>query len=84
MRGPRELVTVVIVFRPPRTHCRSCGEPFSYANVYSEAGWIETRISGLCEVCFDTMADFIARDDDGGHDDQECDGGPRGRTGSLG
>jgi len=50
--------------RAPRTHCRCCGQRFSDANVYSEAGWIETRISGLCEVCFDTVADLIARDAD--------------------
>jgi hypothetical protein len=36
--------------------CRSCRQPFSDANVYSEAGWLEVRISGLCEVCFDTLA----------------------------
>jgi hypothetical protein len=41
-------------------------------------GWIETRISGLLEVCFDTMADFFAEDDDGEYDDQERDGRPRG------
>ncbi|CAB3758458.1 hypothetical protein LMG29542_03344 [Paraburkholderia humisilvae] len=52
------------MFRPPRTRCRCCGQPFSDANVYSEAGWIETRISGLCEVCFDTIADLIAGDAD--------------------
>lgn len=52
--------------REARTHCRCrcCGQRFSDANVYSEAGWIETRISGLCEVCFDTDADLIAKDED--------------------
>ena len=41
-----------------RTRCRRCGEPFTEANVYSAAGWLETGISGLCETCFDTLADY--------------------------
>jgi hypothetical protein len=41
-----------------RTHCRRCGEPFTDANVQSEAGWLETGISGLCETCFDTLAAY--------------------------
>jgi hypothetical protein len=43
---------------PRFTHCVVCGEPFSVANVYSRAGWIETQISGQCELCFDTLADI--------------------------
>lgn len=57
--------------RPLRMQCRNCGERFSDANVYSEAGWLETRISGLCEVCFDTLADLLARDADDEHDNGE-------------
>lgn len=38
--------------------CRRCGEPFTDANVYSEAGWLETGISGLCETCFDAIAAY--------------------------
>lgn len=34
-------------------NCRSCKEPFSDKNVHSAAGWAETRISGMCEDCFD-------------------------------
>jgi hypothetical protein len=45
-----------------RTHCRRCGEPFTDANVHSEAGWLETGISGLCEVCFDTLAAYLVTD----------------------
>ena len=41
-----------------RLRCRRCGEPFTEANVYSDAGWLETGISGLCETCFDTLADY--------------------------
>ncbi|MGF6932952.1 hypothetical protein OKW41_002091 [Paraburkholderia sp. UCT70] len=55
--------------RAQRTRCRCCGQVFSDANVFSDAGWIETRISGLCEVCFDTVADLIEIENlRGGHD----------------
>ena len=33
--------------------CICCGKPFSHDNCYSLAGWKETQISGLCELCFD-------------------------------
>lgn len=36
-------------------HCISCKEPFSDSNVFSEAGWREIKISGLCERCFDEI-----------------------------
>ena len=48
---------------------RNCGERFSDSNVYSQAGWLETQISGLCEVCFDALADLITKDED---DDEPC------------
>lgn len=35
--------------------CVSCGEPFSATNVYSEAGWNEIKLSGMCEKCFDEL-----------------------------
>ena len=35
--------------------CISCGEPFSEKNVFSQAGWAETRISQTCERCFDAL-----------------------------
>lgn len=35
--------------------CISCGKPFTFDNVYSDAGWMETQISGLCELCFDAI-----------------------------
>ncbi|OYD64814.1 UNVERIFIED_ORG: hypothetical protein BDU10_7434 [Burkholderia sp. CF145] len=66
MFGPVEVVIVLAHERAPRTSCRCCGEPFSDANVYSEAGWIETKISGLCEICFDTLADLFARMEEDG------------------
>lgn len=34
-------------------HCVQCGEAFSNDNVFSQAGWKETKLSGLCERCFD-------------------------------
>ena len=35
--------------------CVKCGEPFSTKNVHTQAGWEETKISGLCEDCFDNL-----------------------------
>lgn len=35
--------------------CIECGHEFNDKNVYSEAGWRETKISGMCEVCFDEL-----------------------------
>lgn len=35
--------------------CIKCGEPFSDANVFTQEGWQETRISQVCEKCFDEM-----------------------------
>ena len=34
-------------------HCVQCGEVYSAKNVYTTDGWKETRITGLCERCFD-------------------------------
>lgn len=33
--------------------CFACGEFFSSENVFTDAGWRETEISGMCEKCFD-------------------------------
>lgn len=35
--------------------CVFCGLPFTDENVFTEAGWRETRISQICEKCFDEM-----------------------------
>lgn len=35
--------------------CIECGEPFSSKNVFTPEGWAETRISGMCESCFDNL-----------------------------
>lgn len=43
--------------------CISCGEPFKQdVNVFTELGWQETDISGLCESCFESM--FEGMDDE--------------------
>lgn len=57
-----------------RMRCRSCKQVFSDANTFTEAGWVETRISGLCEGCFDAAArvwemSLGASDDE--HDDEK-------------
>lgn len=41
--------------------CISCREPFSPNTVFTEAGWRETKISGICEACWDKM---FQEDDD--------------------
>ncbi len=37
------------------TKCFNCGEPFDDGNTYTQLGWIETQISGICECCFDSL-----------------------------
>ena len=39
----------------PAGHCYGCKEPFSDQNVHTRAGWQETKISGMCENCWDSM-----------------------------
>lgn len=39
------------------TRCVSCEQQFTDVNVYSELGWKETQISGLCETCFDEIVE---------------------------
>lgn len=41
--------------------CIQCRRPFSINNVFTEAGWREVHISGICEKCFDVM--FSEEDD---------------------
>lgn len=33
--------------------CILCDQPFTAANVFTDAGWREVRLSGMCEECFD-------------------------------
>jgi hypothetical protein len=35
--------------------CIQCREPFSDKNVFTDAGRRETKISGLCEKCWDEL-----------------------------
>jgi hypothetical protein len=37
--------------------CAICGQAFSDQNVYTELGWKEIKISGLCEDCFDRITE---------------------------
>jgi len=36
-------------------HCVSCKEVFSDKNVFTDLGWKETKISKLCEKCWDKL-----------------------------
>jgi len=47
--------------------CVACKDRFSDANCFTQAGWQETQISGLCERCFDQIC---AEEDD--EEAQEC------------
>lgn len=40
--------------QPDGRTCVQCNQAFSNDNTWSEAGWRETQISGLCERCFDS------------------------------
>ena len=37
------------------SRCINCGQSFSEKNVFTEAGWRETKISHCCEKCFDAI-----------------------------
>ena len=42
--------------------CILCKEPFTESNVYTDLGWKETQVSGMCEKCFDEC--FMDNEDD--------------------
>ena len=44
-----------ILDRRQRHVCITCAQPFTDANVYTALGWKETKISGMCEECFDDL-----------------------------
>jgi hypothetical protein len=35
--------------------CIQCNDPFTDENVYTDKGWKESQISGLCERCWNAM-----------------------------
>jgi hypothetical protein len=35
--------------------CISCKLPFTAERIKTSAGWRETQISGMCEVCYDEL-----------------------------
>ena len=39
----------------PANCCIQCKQVFSDVNVHTPAGWRETQLSRLCEVCFDAV-----------------------------
>lgn len=39
----------------PPACCVSCKQPFTDKNVFTPLGWKETKISKLCEACWDNM-----------------------------
>lgn len=53
------------------TSCVECKERFSDGNCFTQAGWEETQISGLCESCFDEIT-AEPEDDEPPEPDGEC------------
>ena len=43
--------------------CLCCRKPFSDANVFSDAGWREVKLSGMCEKCFDKLFEEAEQDE---------------------
>ena len=39
----------------PAECCVKCKQPFSDKNVRTTAGWRETKISKMCETCWDDL-----------------------------
>jgi hypothetical protein len=35
--------------------CVECNQPFTEKNVFTQAGWAETKLSQTCEACFDRI-----------------------------
>lgn len=59
-RQERQRMSVSEPLEIQRTHCICCGQRFSDDTIWSEAGWIESQVSGLCEACIDLIADVPA------------------------
>lgn len=57
-----ELTNEMIAEAAAQGKCCFCGEKFSDENVFTALGWEETKISGMCEVCFDGL--FEGMDDE--------------------
>jgi hypothetical protein len=45
----------IIADRLGKPVCLECGQPFTSSNVHTPEGWKETKLSQLCEDCFDTI-----------------------------
>lgn len=51
----QELLAVEFFGKTEAEHCVQCKQPFSDSNTHTEAGWKETKISRMCEDCFDKI-----------------------------
>ena len=43
--------------------CCMCKQPFTPSSATSPAGWRDTQIVGICEPCFDKLADAADPED---------------------
>lgn len=48
----------------PAGCCVKCKQPFSDANVHTSAGWRETKLSLMCEDCWDAAMKPLEDDDE--------------------
>lgn len=55
LAGYRSALADAIFGATPKECCVVCKQPFSNENVFTPAGWNETRISRMCEACFDRI-----------------------------
>ena len=46
------------------TKCITCNQPFSKDNVFTDAGAVETQLSGMCECCFDALFEGMNDEED--------------------
>lgn len=58
--GPDRLIVGRSLVAKEDARCIDCQQPFKFGaggNVFTREGMAETRISGMCEVCFDRLFD---------------------------
>jgi hypothetical protein len=73
-RGEYDAQKQFAASRVKHTSCVECKQRFSDGNCFTQAGWEETQISGLCESCFDEMTAEPEDEGDDGWDGEGLEG----------
>ena len=55
LQDVKDLMEKELFGETPKDCCVSCKKPFSDKNVFTSAGWKETKISKMCEACWDDL-----------------------------